>query len=273
MTWWHALILGLVEGITEYLPVSSTGHLIVVERLLGIEGSSAANAFAICIQSGAIAAVIGLYRGRIGAMALGLAGRDASGRRLLAAVLAAFVPAAALGVSLGPLIERRLFGLWPVVGAWLVGGVVILAAARRFHAGGSTRREIESLTVPGALVIGAAQCLAMWPGTSRSLVTILAALAVGLSVSAAVEFSFLLGVVTLGAATAYEIVVAGPELVATIGWVNLATGFATATASAAAAVTWMVGYLQRHGLTVFGWYRIAVGTAVAAMLLAGLVSG
>lgn len=273
MTWWHALILGLVEGITEYLPISSTGHLIVAERLLGISGSPAANAFAICIQSGAIAAVIGLYRRRIGDMALGLVGRSASGRRLLAAVLAAFVPAAALGVSLGPLIMRRLFGLWPVVWAWLVGGVVILAAATRLHAGASARRELESLSVPGALVIGAAQCLAMWPGTSRSLVTILAALAIGLSVPAAVEFSFLLGVVTLGAATAYEAVVAGPEMAATIGWANLAIGFTAATASAAAAVTWMVGHLQRHGLSVFGWYRIAVGTLVSAMLLAGVIAG
>ncbi|MEW6338116.1 MAG: undecaprenyl-diphosphate phosphatase [Acidobacteriota bacterium] len=272
MTWWHALILGLVEGITEYLPVSSTGHLIVTERLLGIAGSPAANAFAICIQSGAIAAVIGLYRGRIGAMARGLAGRDAAGRRLLVAVMAAFVPAAVLGILLAPVIERRLFGLWPVVEAWLAGGVVILVAAGRLHVGGSVRRELEALTVPGALVIGAAQCLALWPGTSRSLVTILAALTLGLSVPAAVEFSFLLGVVTLGAATVYQVAAAGPEMVASIGWVNLAIGFATATASAAAAVTWLVGYLQRHGLAAFGWYRIAVGVAVAAMISAGLVS-
>ncbi|MBM3992359.1 MAG: undecaprenyl-diphosphate phosphatase, partial [Planctomycetes bacterium] len=131
MELWQAALLGLVEGLTEYLPVSSTGHLILVQRALGLEASAAHNAFAICIQSGAIAAVALLYRERMLEMLRGLAGIEPRGRRLLLRVLAAFVPAAVLGKLFDEQIEALLFGLWPVVAAWAVGGGVILFVALR----------------------------------------------------------------------------------------------------------------------------------------------
>src|ERR1044071_8681830 len=129
MELWQALILGLVEGLTEYLPVSSTGHLVVTQRLLGIGASEAANAYAIAIQAGAIAAVLGLYRNRVGQICLGLVGRDREGKQLLLALVLGFIPAAILGVLFDEKIERFLFGPWPVVAAWTLGGVLLLAVA------------------------------------------------------------------------------------------------------------------------------------------------
>ena len=129
MEWWKAAILGIVEGITEYLPVSSTGHLILAERALGLQGE-AANAFAICIQAGAIVAVLQLYRGRVAQGIAGVLGKDADGRTLTINLIAAFAPAAVLGLTFDDKIEELLFGLWPVVTAWAVGGVGILAWTR-----------------------------------------------------------------------------------------------------------------------------------------------
>jgi len=126
---WQALTLGLVEGLTEYLPVSSTGHLLVTQRLLGIRSGEAANAYAIVIQAGAIAALLGLYRERVGQMALGVAGREPVGARIAGALFIAFLPAAAAGLTLNRLIERHLFGPWPIVSAWAAGGLLILAIA------------------------------------------------------------------------------------------------------------------------------------------------
>ncbi len=215
MELWQALILGLVEGLTEYLPVSSTGHLLVVQRLLGIEASEAANAFAIVIQGGAIAAVLLLYHRRVGQMFLGLAGREAAGRRLLVALVVAFLPAAAAGFAAEERIEQYLFGPWPVVAAWAVGGAFLIWIAPRIRQ--REGRPIEDVTWRIALIIGLAQCAALWPGVSRSLATILGGLAAGLSLAAAVEFSFLLGLLTLGAATAYKALDSGAAMVAAYG--------------------------------------------------------
>ncbi|MGE5237085.1 MAG: undecaprenyl-diphosphate phosphatase [Acidobacteriota bacterium] len=271
MTWWQAVVLGIVEGITEYLPVSSTGHLIVAERLMKLATSPAFNAYTVCIQAGAIAAVLGLYLGRVRQMVMGVLGRDREGLQLVRNIAVGFLPAAVTGLLLGSLIERYLFGLWPVVASWLVGGVVILLVARRFSGPSSVGVTLEGMGWSAALVIGVAQCVAMWPGTSRSLVTILAALLLGLSLDAAVEFSFLLGVVTLTAATGYEALKSGTAMVHTIGWGNIAIGFVTAALFAALAVKWMVGYLRRHGLQLFGYYRLAIGLAAAALLVAGIL--
>jgi undecaprenyl-diphosphatase len=271
----QALVLGLVEGLTEYLPVSSTGHLLLAQRLMGIESSTASDAFAICIQAGAILAVLGLYRGRVGQMTLGLLGRDETGRRLLFNLVAAFVPAAVLGLLLEKTIKKYLFGgdewgLWPVVAAWLVGGLAILAvslARKRRGASPTTGFALDNLTMRMALIVGVAQCLAMWPGVSRSLITIVGGVLVGLSLPAAVELSFLLGVITLTAATAYDALKHGPEMLATYGAVPLLIGFGAAWLSAVLAVQWMVGYLKSHGMEIFGWYRVLLAMAVTAWLL------
>lgn len=266
MTLLQALILGVVEGVTEYLPVSSTGHLILAQRALGIERTPAADAYAICIQAGAIVAVLGLYRARIAQMLRGLAGRDEPGRRLFVQLVVAFLPAAVLGVLFDDAIEAVLFGLWPVVTAWLVGGVAILALRGRKGV-----RDIEQIDLRTAFLIGCAQCLAMWPGTSRSLATILGALLLGVSVPAAVEFSFLLGLETLGAATIYSALKHGDEMVAAFGAGPLLVGFLAAAVSAALAVKWLVGWLQSHGFELFAVWRIGLAALVAALLLAGVL--
>jgi undecaprenyl-diphosphatase len=279
MSWWEALILGIVEGLTEYLPISSTGHLLLTERALGIVQSDAADAFAICIQVGAIVAVLGLYRQRVFEMLAGLQGRNEAGRRLAFNLIAAFIPAAVLGLILNKIIKKYLFagdawGLWPVIGAWFVGGVAILGVSiyrRKRKADNALRLELTGLTVPLAVIIGVSQCLAMWPGTSRSLVTIVGGILVGLSMTAAVEFSFLLGVLTLSAATAKDALEHGRAMLEAYGWLPLAIGFVAAWASAVLAVRWMVAYLNKHGLEIFGYYRIALAIVVALLVVRGVL--
>lgn len=275
MTNLQAFILGIVEGITEYLPISSTGHLLVTQRLLGIDSSNSADAFAICIQAGAILAVLGLYRLRVWKMTLGMLGRDAIGRNLAFSIIVAFLPAAVIGLLLEKTIKKYLFGgdewgLWPVVAAWFFGGVAILAVTMFRRMRGATPHsglDLEHITLRMAFVVGLFQCIAMWPGVSRSLLTIVGGLMVGLSVPAAVEFSFLLGVVTLTAATAYDAMKYGQEMLAHYGMLPLLVGFGAAWLSAVIAVKWMVAYLKSHGLEIFGWYRIGAAFVVASWLL------
>ena len=264
----QALILGLVEGVTEYLPVSSTGHLILAQRVLGIAEGEAADAYAICIQAGAILAVLGLYRHRVVQMLRGLVGRDTAGFRLGVNVIAAFLPAAVVGITLGDAIKAHLFGLWPVVAAWAAGGVAILALDGRMRRPGG--RPIESVDLRIALTVGAVQCLAMWPGTSRSLATILGGVLAGLSLPAAVEFSVLLGLVTLGAATAHDAKDHGRVMVETFGALPLAVGFLAATVAAAASVKWLVRWLQAHGMAVFAGWRLVLALVVGGLLASGL---
>ena len=228
----QAVVLGLVEGLTEYLPISSTGHLIVTSRILGLPDSGRAGdalkSYEIAIQGGAILAVLLLYRHRFGTMIDGLRNRSTEGRQLLLALIAAFVPAAVLGLIGEKVIKDYLFGVPPVIGAWAVGGVLILVLVAKGVIDRPGGRPLESLTPRDALVIGFAQVVAMWPGTSRSMVTIVAALLLGYSIVAAVEFSFLLGVVTLGAATAYSVVKDGKLMVDTFGLFTPLVGFVVA---------------------------------------------
>jgi undecaprenyl-diphosphatase len=265
----EAVLLGTVEGVTEYLPVSSTGHLAILEDTLGLtdtaDGRAAADAYAIVIQLGAIAAVLGLYRNRLSSVIAGLRGHDPEGRRLAVSLAAAFVPAALAGVTLGQLIKDELFSTWPIVAAWIVGGLALLMGTRIWDSSGSS--PLESLAIRSAGLIGLAQVFALWPGTSRSLVTILAGLAVGLTLAAAVEFSFLLGLLTLGAATGYQILTDGHLIIEAFGPINTAVGIAVAAVTAWWAVKWMVAYLQQRPLTVFGWYRILLGAGVATIAL------
>jgi undecaprenyl-diphosphatase len=270
-----AALLGIVEGITEFLPISSTGHLVVTEKLIDVGthpgAKDAADTYAITIQSGAILAVLVLYWHRLVEMARGVVGRDPEGRRIASATLIAFVPAAIVGVALEKAIRDQLFGVWPVIVAWAVGGIVILVFARALHERGEHGAPLESITTRAAVGIGLAQVIALWPGTSRSMVTILAALAIGYSVGAAVEFSFLLGLLTLGAATAYDLLRHGKELFDTYGYLNPLIGFAFAFVSAVIAIRWMVSYLRRHGLEIFGWYRLVIAGVALVLLLTDAV--
>ncbi len=284
MTVGQAVVLGVVEGTTEYLPVSSTGHLILTQRAMGIgteggDAKTAADAFAICIQAGAILAVLGLYWRHVRKMLLGLLGRDASGLRLLMNLIVAFLPAAVVGLTIDKWIKQYLFGLWPVTAAWFIGGVGILGVSiwlrRRRLAGEGAETHgisIESLTVRMALVIGVCQCAAMWPGTSRALATILGGLLVGMSLPAAVEFSFLLGVMTLGAATGYDTLKHGPLMLELYCAAPLVVGSLAAFVSAAIAIKGMVAYLNKYSLALFGWYRIVLAILVGMLLLAGRIA-
>ncbi|MGE0305223.1 MAG: undecaprenyl-diphosphate phosphatase [Acidimicrobiia bacterium] len=264
-----AVILGAVEGVTEYLPVSSTGHLLVTQRLLDLgsgSGKTAADTYAVAIQLGAILAVLTLFRHRIAQLVEGLVGRSIEGRRLLVRLAVAFLPAAAIGVVLDNSIKDHLFGLWPVVAAWAAGGVFLLVWKPKHGTVG-----IDSITLRGAAIIGVAQALALWPGVSRSLVTIVAALAVGCEMATALEFSFLLGLATLSAATALDLTKDGHTLVHDYGWRNPLLGAFVAFATALVSVRWLVGYLRTRPLNNFGWYRIAAAAATVALLVGGAI--
>ena len=278
MTVGKAAILGVVEGVTEYLPVSSTGHLYVSQQLLGVGDTQAtkapADSFAIVIQAGAILAVLILYRRRILSVFQGVIGRSAEGRTVGIALVVAFLPAAIIGVLAEDAIKSKLFAGWPIVVAWAVGGVAILVLADRLQhrRANVIGTALEAITPRQALIIGLAQVVAMWPGTSRSLVTIVAAVLVGLSVSAAVEFSFLLGLGTLGAATAYEALKNGSLLVDSYGGAEIVIGLVVAFITAAVAITWMVRWLERRSLAIFGWYRLAIAGVGAVLLLTGTIT-
>ena len=263
---WQAVLLGLVEGLTEFLPVSSTGHLLVTEALLGVPEGEAANAFAVVIQAGAILAVTALYPHRLWAMAQGLRGADPAGRTLLRNVLVAFLPAAVFGVLFDDAIEAALFGPWPVVFAWAVGGLALLGARPRGVGGEDPADALVTLTAREALGIGVAQVVALWPGTSRSLMALVGGLAVGLPMHAAVEFSFLLGWVTLSAATGYKLLKSGDVLLSAFSMDVLLIGVSTATVSAFLSARWMVQWLERRGLAVFGVWRLLAATGTALWL-------
>jgi len=300
MTWWEAVILGIVEGLTEYLPVSSTGHLLITQNLLGIgteseSAQSAANAFAICIQAGAIVAVLGLYwqrvkqgvRGMLGPVGIGQG--DPVGLRLFVNLVVAFAPAAVIGLLFDDLIEEHLFNAWTIVIAWFVGGVAILAVGywkKRKSGDEHVGKDIDAMNWRMALTIGFIQCVAMMPGTSRSLVTIVGGVLVGMHIAAAVEFSFLLGVITLCAATVYKAVL--DTAVVTIdgneqemmmvlamaheyGWFSMIVGSVAAWLSAVLAVKWMVAYLKKHGMEIFGYYRIAIAILATILILTGVM--
>jgi undecaprenyl-diphosphatase len=193
-------------------------------------------------------------------------GRDTVGRQLLVRLVVAFAPAAVVGVALGDTIKAHLFGPWPVVAAWAVGGAFLLWWRPR---PGAT--SLESLSVRHAAIVGTAQVLALWPGVSRSLVTIVAALAIGLTMSAAVEFSFLLGLATLSAATILDLGDNGKALLDDYGWRTPLLGTVVAFVTALAAVTWLVHYLRTRPLTVFGWYRLAAAALTIALIATGTI--
>ncbi|HEX9779900.1 MAG TPA: undecaprenyl-diphosphate phosphatase [bacterium] len=261
----EAVLLGCIEGLTEFLPVSSTGHLILAGELLRLRGD-AVKSFEVVIQAGALLAVAGLYRARLASMWRGLLGRDPGGRALLAKLLLAFLPAAAAGLLLHRLIKAHLFDPGPVIAALAAGGAAMILVDRRAQ---PPRRpaSLDAVTWRVALVIGAAQCLALWPGMSRAMVTIVAGILCGLPAATAAEFSFLLALPTLGAATAFDAVVSRDVLARDVGWAAMAFGLAAAALFAAAAIRGLIRYLSRHGLAAFGWYRLALAGVVWFVLV------
>lgn len=290
MTWWEALLLGLIEGITEYLPISSTGHLILAAALLGLDEPEATrdavNAFLIIIQGGAILAVLGLYRDRVAEMIRGVISWRGPGLRLALNLFVSFLPAAVFGVLLDATIERYLFHPGPVVAALLAGGVVMLLIGRWqrriLHAGDGPEGDaahfvdIAQLSWQRALLIGALQCFAMWPGLSRSMTTIVAGMLVGMRPRQAAEYSFLLGLPTLGGACVYrsaQLIAGDTNPIAELGgWLPVIIGIVAATVSAALAIKWLVAWLNRHGLALFGWYRIGLAAVVFVLLWQGVLS-
>lgn len=257
-----AALLGVVEGLTEYLPVSSTGHLILVSHFIGAAGE-ATKSFDIVIQLGAIFAVAVYYRKLLGDRTRGLLRRDPRSVNLAVALAAAFLPTAAAGFLLRKIIKRLLFGPIPVALALVAGGVIMIAVERRRskkNAGGL--HGLEHVTPRRALLIGLGQCVSLWPGSSRSMCTILAGQIVGLSTATAAEFSFLLALPTLGAATLYELAKARSELLAAEHRADLVIGMAVSFVVAWAVIAGFVRYLQRRGLEPFGYYRILLGAVV-----------
>ena len=274
-----AILLGLVEGITEFLPISSTGHLVLLASMLGLDQPAdvreATDALLIVIQGGAILAVLGLYRTSVKRMCRGLLGSDPQGLRLARNIMIAFIPAAILGPLLDNTIEAHLFSAGPVLGALAVGGVLMLFIHRVTPKDNSDRSAFD-LTIKAALLIGLLQCLAMWPGTSRSMVTIVGGMLLGLSAMRAAEFSFLLGLPTLGGACVYKLgknlLHDGPNMFEVLGVVPILVGTIVAAVSAAVAIKWLVGFLNTHGLAAFGWYRIALAAVLTALVAGGVVS-
>jgi undecaprenyl-diphosphatase len=261
-----ALVLGIVEGLTEFLPISSTGHLILAGALLDFDDEKA-KVFEIVIQTGAVLAVVWEYRARFGKVLSGL-GHDPLARRFVLNLLVAFMPAAVIGLLLGKHIKELLFRPIVVALAFILGALVILWAERREH---TTRIEhVDDITPWDALKIGAAQTLALIPGTSRSGATIIGGLFLGLSRKAAAEFSFFLAIPTLMAAAAYDAFKHRALFTASDAGL-FGVGTVAAFVSAFLCVRWLLRYVSRHDFTAFAWYRIVFGLVVLATAYTGLV--
>jgi len=265
-----AAILGLVEGLTEFLPVSSTGHLIVAGSLLDFTGERA-KLFEIVIQAGAIVAVCWEYRARLFAVARGLP-RERAAQRFVLNLLIAFLPAALLGLAFAGAIKARLFAPVPVAAAFIAGALVILWAERRQRARPDRVRirSVDELSWTDALKVGCAQAFALIPGTSRSGATIIGGMLFGLSRQAATEFSFFLAIPTLFAATGYDLV-KNRHLLSTGDLSMIAVGFAVAFVSAFFTIRALLRYVAHHDFVPFAWYRIAFGLVILGTAYAGLV--
>jgi len=261
-----ALILGVVEGLTEFLPVSSTGHLILAGDLLDFNDERG-KLFEIVIQTGAILAVCWEYRARIGSVVSGLR-HDRAAQRFTINLAIAFLPLAILGLAFGKVIKAHLFQPIPVALAFILGGVFILWAERRQHT--IRIQSVDDLSWRDALKLGFAQAFALIPGTSRSGATIIGGLFFGLSRKAATEFSFFLAIPTLIAASLYQTWKERALLSADdLGmW---AAGFIAAFISAFLCVRWLLRYISHHDFTLFAWYRIAFGIVVIATAWSGTV--
>ena len=273
-----AALLGIVEGLTEFLPISSTGHLILAASLLDFTGETA-KVFDIAIQTGAMFAVVWEYRERLARTITGLT-HDAVAQRFALNVLVAFIPAVVLGLAFGSAVKAHLFRPVPVALAFIVGGLIILWVERRHQARfgerdleGTRHARIESvddMRWPDALKVGLLQCLALIPGTSRSGATIIGAMVLGFSRQAATEFSFYLGIPTLMGAGAYSVWKQRDALHAS-DLPLFAVGLAFAFASALLCIRWLIRYVSTHDFRIFAWYRIVFGGLVLLTAYAGWV--
>ncbi len=275
MTYIDALILGIVEGLTEFLPVSSTGHLILTNSLLGLEGRTA-DSFTIVIQLGAILAVLALYKDRAREMIEGLLGKSKSGLDLFLKLLTAFIPAVILGLTFEDYIDKYLFNPVAVALALVVGGIFMIIVEKLYlkrdkeHL--SDGKSIAELTFFDALFIGFAQCFALWPGTSRSMSTIIGAQLRGYSNRDAAELSFLLALPTLGGATVYKLFKDRDQFLEMDGGFPLIVfGNLIAFVVAFVAVKWFVQFLNHHGMTPFGVYRILIGLLFLFLAMSGMI--
>lgn len=270
--------MGIVEGLTEFLPISSTGHLILAGSLLNLTGETV-KVFEIAIQTGAMLAVIWEYRWRLGRTVTAL-GYDPVARRFLLNVLVAFVPAVVLGLAFGGLVKKHLFHPVPVATAFIVGGLIILWVERRHRRlfgerdlQGLRRARVETvddMSGLDALKVGLVQCLALIPGTSRSGATIIGGMVFGFSRRCATEFSFYLGIPTLMGAGAYSVW----KQRALLNWADLpmfAVGTVFAFFSAWLCIRWLIRYVSTHDFTAFAWYRIAFGAVVLVTAWGGWV--
>lgn len=261
-----AFVLGIVEGLTEFLPISSTGHLIIASQLLDFHDDKG-KVFELIIQSGAMLAVIWEYRKRFFG-ALANAGHDPAARRFLGNLIVAFIPAAVLGLAFGSLIKAHLFHAVPVAIAFIVGGLVILWVERRQR---PVRIDsVDDMRWPDALKVGFAQAVALVPGTSRSGATIIGGMLFGLSRKVATEFSFFLAVPTLMAAGLYD-VYKHRALFSVADAPVFAVGLVTAFVSAFVCIRWLVRYVASHDFTVFAWYRMVFGVLVLITAYGGFI--
>ena len=259
-----AALLGVIEGLTEFIPVSSTGHLLLVGHFLGFD--SPGRAFEVLIQLGAILAILGVYAGRLWHI-FSNAPHDPAARRFILAVLLAFLPAVVIGVLAHGIIKTVFFETPMLVAVSLVVGGVVLLFADRLAVNPRYDRA-EDFPPRMALVIGFAQCLAMIPGVSRSGATIVGALALGADKRSAAEFSFFLSMPTMAGAFAYDLYKTR-DLLDAAALTNIAVGFVCALVAAVVVVRWLLDYVSRHGYGVFAWWRIAVGLGAMALLSAG----
>ncbi len=273
-----AAVMGVVEGLTEFLPISSTGHLILAASLLQFTGEKI-KVFEIAVQTGAMFAVVWEYRQRLARTVAGIT-HDPVAQRFARNVLIAFIPAVVLGLSFGTVIKVHLFHPVPVATAFIVGGFIILWVERRHRRlfgerdllGGRRARveTVDDLSAADALKLGFIQCLALIPGTSRSGATIIGGMVLGLSRKAATEFSFFLGIPTLMGAGAYS-VLKNRELLAWADLPMFAVGLAFAFFSALLCIRWLIRYVSTHDFTVFAWYRIVFGALVLVTAWGGWV--
>lgn len=289
-----AIILGLIEGVTEFLPVSSTGHMIIASRMLGLNSAQpifgrdgeplwnrppkdgrpgellsiklAADTYVVVIQFGAIAAVALMYWPQLMSMAWGLMGRDPVGLRLFINVMIAFVPAAGLGFLVRDWIDENLFFVETVITTQVLGALLMFYAEYWYgkHLLAGTRIERTELSPAGAMGVGVMQCAALCPGTSRSMMTIVGGYFAGLDPRRAAEFSFILGFVTLTAASIYKSFRGGAAMIQVFGWSHVILGAVVAAATAALCVRFLVHWLMRYGLAMFAWYRLVMAAVLAA---------
>jgi undecaprenyl-diphosphatase len=261
----RAVILGIVEGVTEFLPVSSTGHLLLAERFFDLGDGAFWKSFAVLIQLGAILAIVALYFGKLWRVALGMFSNSAD-RRFVIGLLVAFLPAAVIGAAAGGYIKAFLFNPWVVCFSLIVGGAILLWVDQLDL--DPHQHDPTKFPLPMYLTIGFAQCLAMIPGVSRSGASIVAAMLLGADKRAAAEFSFFLAIPTMAGAFAYDLYKNRADMTADHLGI-IAIGFAVSFVTAIVVVKTFLNYVTRHGFTLFAWWRVIVGTLGLVALAMG----